>query len=274
MNINYNAKILTIQISPKIGDKLYNCNKAAQMICDNAENGLDLVVLPEFFSTGIDDRSFVSQPEEEKSSQVLAYFSQIAKQFKTNIICGTVIEKTKDEKLYNTSYAIDRKGAIIGKYRKIHLYNYLGGNEGKTICAGNTPVVINFDFAKVGMSICFDIRYPLLYKTLIKMGAEIIVSPSAWCTLSRSNEEDIADFINCWRALNISRGAENLVYFVSSNLVGTSNLFLYSVGNSMIINPMGKILANAQNTENATCQVLDMSLVRKLKKEYPVYNLD
>ena len=274
MNTNSQAKILSIQFCPKIGDKMYNCNRIGQMICDNSKDGLDLVVMPEFFSTGIDDRSFIGQPEEESSSAVLAYFSQLARQFSTNIICGTVIEKAKDGKLYNTSYALDRKGAIVAKYRKIHLYNYLGGNEGKKICPGDTPVVVNFDFARVGMSVCFDIRYPLLYKNLIKMGAEIIVSPSAWCTLSSTGEDDIADFINCWRAFNISRAAENLVYFVTSNLIGTSNPYLYSIGNSMITDPLGKIIANAQNTENAIFENLNMTLVRKLKKEYPIYNLD
>ena len=268
------AKILSVQFCPKIGDKMYNCNRIGQMICDNASEGLDLIVLPEFFTTGIDERSFLSNAETDNSSGVIAYFSQLARQFSTNIICGTIIEKANDGRLYNSSYALDRKGAIVAKYRKIHLYDYLGGNEGNIITAGNTPVVANFDFGCVGLSICFDIRYPLLYKTLIKMGAQIIVSPSAWCIPSKSNEEDIADFINCWRALNIARASENLVYFVSSNLVGTSNPFLYSIGNSMVVNPIGKVLANAQNTENLILQTLDMSFVRKLKKEYPIYKID
>ena len=269
-----NAKILNIQISPKIGDKLYNCNKIGEYISNNSSGGLDLVLMPEFFSTGIDNVSFTQYPEIEENSWILAYFSELAKQFSTNIVCGSVIEKTPDKRLYNTSYAIDRKGNIVGKYRKIHLFNYLGGSEGKTIEAGNMPVVVEFDFARVGMSICFDIRYPTLYKQLIKMGAEIIVSPSAWCTLNSLRDEETSDFINCWRAFNVARAAENLVYFVTSNLVGINNQFLYSIGNSMITDPMGKILSNSQNTESAVYQTLDMKLVRKLKKDYPVYNLD
>lgn len=268
------ARILNIQLSPKIGDKLYNCNKVGQYISNNAKNGLDLVVVPEFFSTGIDSTSFVEYPEAQENSGVLAYFSEIAKQFSTNIICGSVIEKTADKKLYNTSYTLDRKGKIISKYRKIHLYNYLGGNEGKTITQGNTPVVVDFDFAKVGMSICFDIRYPLLYKNLIKMGAEIIVSPSAWCIPSSSNADDMADFINCWRAFNVSRAAENLVYFVTSNLVGINSQYLYCIGNSMVTDPLGRIISNQQNSEGAKYLELDMEVVRKLKKQYPIYNLD
>ena len=274
MDINTHAKILNIQYSPKLGDKFYNCNKIGEIISDNSKEGLDLVIMPEFFTTGIDDSAFVNSPEIEKSSSTLLYFSELARQFGTNIICGTIIEKDIDGKLYNTSYALDRKGAIVGKYRKIHLYNYFGGNEGKKITAGSTPAVVNFDFAKVGMSVCFDIRYPLLYKNLIKMGAEIIISPSAWCTLTSTNKEEMNDFINCWRALNVARASESLVYFITSNLVGKSNPYLYSIGNSMIVNPLGKILQNGQNSECAIFEKLDMSLVRILKREYPIYNID
>ena len=274
MDINTSAKILNIQINPKIGDKMYNCNKIGEFISDNSKEGLDLVIMPEFFSTGIDDNSFINYPEEEKNSPVLLYFGELARQFRTNIICGTIIEKDPEGKLFNTSYALDRNGAIVGKYRKIHLYNYLGGNERKKITPGSAPSVVNFDFAAVGMSICFDIRYPLLFKNLIKMGAEIIVAPAAWCNLTSTPEDEMADFINCWRALNVARAAENLVYFISSNQTGKSYPYLYSIGNSMIVNPLGKIISNAQNNECAVFEKLDMTLVRKLKREYPVYNID
>ena len=274
MSINTQAKILTIQFNPKIGDKMHNCNRVGEFISDNSKEGLDLVIIPEFFSTGIDDNSFLNSPEEEKKSPTLLYLSELARQFSTNIICGTVIEKDAEGKLFNTSYALDRKGSIVGKYRKIHLYNYLGGNEGRKIKPGTSPAVVQFDFACVGMSVCFDIRYPLLYKTLIKMGAEIIVSPSAWCNLASISKEEMMDFINTWRAFNIARGAENLVYFITSNLVGKTYPNLYSIGNSMVINPLGKILANAQNKECAVFQKLDLALVRKLKRQYPVYNID
>lgn len=268
------VRILNIQLNAKMGDRLYNCNKVGRFISNNAKNGLDLVIVPEFFSTGIDGTSFVEHPETQENSGVLAYFSELARQFSTNIICGSVIEKTPENKLYNTSYALDRKGKIVGKYRKIHLYNYLGGNEGNTITPGNTPVVADFDFAKVGMSICFDIRYPQLYKSLIKMGAEIIVSPSAWCIPSASSADEIADFINCWRAFNVSRAAENLVYFITSNLIGINSRYLYCIGNSMITDPYGKIISNGQNSECAVYEKLDMETVRKLKKQYPIYSID
>lgn len=268
------AKILSLQFNPIIADKLKNYNKVRELIVKNSSSGLDLVVLPEFFSTGINDEAFINEPECEDSSPTLSYLSQVAREFNTNMVCGSIIEKDASGKLYNTSYALDRSGNIVAKYRKIHLYNYFGGNEGKTMSAGDTPVVANFDFARVGMSLCFDIRYPLLYKSLIKAGAEIIVSPSAWSNLASLIDGQMADFINTWRAFNITRAAENLVYFVTSNLVGKSYAFLYSIGNSMITGPMGEVLDNAQNSECALYQEIDLSVVRKLKNEYPIYALD
>ena len=135
-------------------------------------------------------------------------------------------------------------------------------------------MVVEFDFGKVGMSTCFDIRYSAHYRKLIKMGAEIIVSPSAWCNLTSTPEDEMSDFINAWRSFNITRACENLVYFITSNQVGLSYSFLYSIGNSMAVSPLGKILHNLQNAQCAKICELDMTQVRKLKKDYPIYNID
>ena len=98
---------------------------------------------------------------------------------KRSVVCGTIIEKEGD-KLYNTSYMLDRHGQIEGKYRKIHLFNYMGGREGEFLTAGEETVVVNTDIGRIGMSVCFDIKFPLHSRELMKKGAQIIVSPTAW----------------------------------------------------------------------------------------------
>lgn len=268
------AGILNIQLNPVLGDKEKNLEKVNKYIEQYSENGLDLVVLPEFFSTGVHHESFINAPEDTNGGVVVARLSETAKKFNTNIVCGSVIERDGD-KLYNTSFVVDREGKIVGKYRKIHLFRFFGGNEDSYITAGNLPpLVVELDFARIGVSVCFDIKYPLLYKNLIKMGAEIIVSPSAWIKLTSLSAKQKEDNLICWKSLNITRAAENLVYFVTSNLTGSPSKALYSIGNSMIVNPEGKILYNAQNNECAHCQSVDLELIRRLKKEYPIYNLD
>ena len=169
--------ILNIQVKPIIGNKELNLKKIEHYIKKYSDKNLDLVVFPEFFSTGISHEQFLNYPEDENGGDTIAFIQELAKKYNTNIIAGTVIEKSAD-KLYNTSFIIDRNGNIIDKYRKIHLFNYMGGTEGERITPGDREVVVDFDFGKVGLGICFDIRYPLHYNKLIKKGADIIVLPT------------------------------------------------------------------------------------------------
>lgn len=266
--------ILNIQLNPVSGDKEKNLEKAADFIEKYSVHKPDLIVLPEFFSTGIDDNTMINEPEDENGGIVVETLSKAAKKFDTNIVCGSVIEK-EGEKLYNTCFVVDRAGKIVGKYRKIHLFQFFGGNEHTYTTPGNLPpCVVELDFARVGVSVCFDIKYPVLYKTLIKMGAEIIVSPSAWIKLKSLSNKKKEDALLCWRSLNIARAAESLVYFVTSNLAGDMNNSLYSVGNSMITNPLGVVESIQGGAEGADFKEINLKLVRELKQTVPVAFID
>ena len=268
------AGILNIQLEPVLGDKEKNIQKVNDFIKKYAGEKLDLVVLPEFFSTGVHQESFENKPEDTNGGMVIKALSEMARKYKTNIVCGTVIEKEED-KLYNTSFVLNRDGEIVGKYRKLHLFKFFLFNEDKYLTSGNLPpLVADLDFAKVGVSVCFDIKYPMLYKNLIKMGAEIIVSPSAWIKLTSLTEKEKEDRLMCWRSLNITRAAESLVYFITSNLAGKPSNALYSLGNSMITNPFGEVESIQGNTEGADYKNIDLTLVRELKQSVPVAFID
>lgn len=267
------AGILNLQFTPKAGDKEANLNKVKELISGYCDKELDLVVIPEFFSTGIDDKSMLNNPEDENGGVVTDFLKDVAKRYNTNIICGSVMEKSGD-KLYNTCFVLDRQGEIVGKYRKIHLFNYFGGNEGTYTTAGEKPLVVALDFARVGVSLCFDIKFPMLYRELIKRGAEIIVSPSAWSIPKSAPDKEKELFTNTWKAMNICRATESLVYFVTSNLVGRTNPFLDSVGNSMITGPMGEVICNLESDESAAYTDIDMSVIYDLKRKVPVAMID
>lgn len=262
--------VLSIQFNPKLGDKEENLKTVERFLEENKTKKLDLVLLPEFFSTGIDDKSFINFPEDENGGETIKKVKELAKKYNTNIISGSVIEKNCD-KFYNTSFAINRNGEIIGKYRKIHLFNYTGGNEGELITPGDKLVVADFDFGKVGMNVCFDIRYPMLQKRLVKMGAELLVIPTAWCMPNNADFDYARDI---WTAMNRTRAYDNLVYTVLSDLVGKSNERISCIGYSMVISPEGKILANAKDKECAIYADINLEIVRKLKKEYPIADID
>lgn len=262
------ANLLSIQFRPKIGDKQANLLKTEQILNSYKDKNLDLVLVPEFFSTGISHDAMINHPEDENGGETIRFMRELAKKYNTNIISGSVIEKS-GEKLYNTSFVINRDGEIIEKYRKIHLFNYLGGTEGERITAGKEVKTVDLDFARVGLSICFDIRYPLHFRKLIEKGAEIIVCPTAWCALHDLKQRQI----EIWKAFNITRASENLVYMVSSNQTGKIDSFLTNTGNSMIVSPEAEVLANAGEEERAVFAKADMDIVRKFKKTYPVADI-
>lgn len=269
------AGILNIQISPTIGKKEVNLNKIEHFIKRNSDKKLDLVIMPEFFSTGVDHELFLNSPEDENGGQVIEFLSNLAKSYNTNIIAGTIIEKSGD-KLYNSSFAINRNGEILAKYHKIHLFNYLGGTEGERITAGDKEIVVDFDFGKVGIGVCFDIRYPLHYKKLAKMGAELIVLPTAWLVPSEiyDDAETLKYAQEMWIAMNRTRAYDNMVYIAASNQTGKINDEMGAIGTSLIISPTAQILANAKEKQCAVYAEIDLEQVKYLKSIYPIAEID
>ena len=253
--------VLIVQISPKRGKKKRNLNKVKSLIEESNCHNPDLIILPEFFNTGIDNQSFIELAEEEKDSETLAFLSEIAIKYNTNIVGGTIIEKDCD-KLYNTSYFLNREGNILGKYRKIHLFNYFGGNEGECITPGTDLVVLDTDIGKVGMSICFDIRFPLMFNKLLKKGAEIIVCPAAWAN----------DWIHTWEICNQSLAMQNAAYFISST--GCGEVGYTMAGNSMIVEPNGRIISRLGREESTLCKQIDLNDVKVLRDAFPIMNLE
>ncbi len=253
--------ILLVQICPKKGDKKGNLNRVKTLIEESGYKDIDLILLPEFFNTGIDNKSFIELAEEESNSETINFFSEIAIKYSTNIVMGTIIEKD-GEKLYNTSYFIDRHGNIAGKYRKMHLFNYFGGNEGECLSPGDEIVVLETDIGKLGMSICFDIRFPLLFNKLLKKGAEIIVCPAAWA----------ADWVHTWEISNQALALQNAAYFVSCTGCGDAGYLL--AGNSMIVDPYGNIVEKMGLQESVLYKTIDLNVVKELRDTFPIMNLE
>lgn len=252
--------ILSVQINPKLGKKQSNLDKVKYFIEKNADLKPDLIIMPEFFNTGIVHSELDEFAEVDGSSETVEFLSKLAKRYKTYICCGAIFEKDGD-KIYNTSFLLDRNGDVVAKYRKIHLFNYMGGNEGLRITEGKDLVVVDTELGKIGMSICWDIRYPMMFHDLMKQGAEIIICPAAMCQ----------PFQQEWFTLNQARAMDNAVYFVSSTMVGAQGVSGFvGVGHSMIVNPNGEILATAGSTEGCAFAKIDMNALHKLRKAFPV----
>ncbi len=266
------AGILNIQINSLLGEKEVNLSKIEYYIKKNSDKKLDLVIMPEFFSTNIE---YQNTPENKNGGDTIKFIQNLAKIYKTNIITGTVVRKIND-KMFNTSFAINRNGEIIAEYDKIHLFNYMGGNEGCNITEGNKTVIADFDFAKVGMAVCFDVRYPLHFNKLIKQNIDMIVLPACWIVPSDiyKDEASLKYAQDMWIALNRTRAYDNMVYFVVSNQTKDCGNKLYAIGTSMIISPTAEILAKAENKECALYADIDIENVKYLKSLFPIANID
>ena len=267
--------ILSVQFNPKIADKNKNLEKFENFLVQNSQKKLDLVVLPEFFSTGICHNSFENNPEDENGGEVISYLKNLAKKYQTNIICGTVIEKSAG-KYYNTSFALNRNGEVVAKYRKIHLYNYMGGNEGALITPGEEEVVVDFDFGKVGMAICFDIRYPQHIRKLAQSGADIVVLPTAWVVPNEVYEDaQTREYArDMWISMIRTRAYDNMCYLVVSDQVCKCNEFQSNLGCSMIVSPMAEVLADAEFKECAIYSEIELESLKYLRSQYPIVNID
>lgn len=254
--------VIAVQIAPVPGNKEQNLKKVADIIQNSSCKNPDLIVLPEVFNSSVIHEYFHPLAERIPDGRTSEFIADLAVKYNTNIIAGSFVEKCNDEKYRNTSAVFDRSGKIIGKYSKIHMFSYYGSDEGKYISTGDSAILVETDFGKIGLSICYDLRFPELYRSLTYAGAELIVCPAAWPTTRLEH----------WITLNKARAIENLVFMVSANQCGKYAINRTNAGNSMIISPWGEIISSAGLEECSIFAEIDLDEVKKRREEFPVLN--
>ena len=157
--------VLIVQIQSIYSNPYENLNKLENMLSPYKGKKIDLIVIPEFFATSTD---YVNHAQDENGGYILERIKTLCTSYNSNIVAGSIVRRKSDNRLYNTAFALDRKGNVIAEYDKIHLYNYFGGAEGSKTTPGSKAVCADFDFGKTGIAICFDIRFPVLFHELLK----------------------------------------------------------------------------------------------------------
>lgn len=150
----------------------------------------------------------------------------------------------------------------------------MGGSEGTRITPGNRLVIAELDFGKIGLGICYDIRYPLHYKKLAQCETDIIILPTAWIISGDKYLNTLEGEQDMWIALNRVRAYDNMVYTVSCNQTGLINENIGAIGNSMIVSPLGEVIVNAGNEEGFIAAELDLSIIKNLRASYPISTID
>jgi predicted amidohydrolase len=236
-----------------LGTRSENIDHAVELI-DEAD--ADLIVLPELFTHCRDFKAGESIP-----GPTTEVFARLAREKGSYIVMGSMLEVDEHRRMFNTSVLIDRRGTICARYRKIHLFSYRS-EEKRSLIAGTEVVVTPTELGVIGLSICYDLRFPELYRAMVKQGAEIIVCPAAWPSPRLEH----------WIALNRARAIENQCYFIGCNQVGTPVPTTTFVGGSMITDPWGETLVAADDAEGIITAVIDVAVVNQVRKEYAFLN--
>lgn len=222
----------------------------------------DVVVLPEYSMFTIGDQSpeEVYSNSEDLSGPLISKFKRFARDVSAHVI-ATLFERATYPKVYNTAVVLSPKEDIMVAYRKLHLFDALGYRESDYVVPGDSPSEI-FDIkgSKAAIAVCFDIRFPELFRYYAILGAEVVFVPSAW--YSGPLKEEILE------VLSRSRAIENTYYVVIANQTGSR-----FTGGSMIVDPLGVVVLNLGLGEKYVEYEIYTDYVHEVRRSMPVLNL-
>lgn len=248
-----------------VDNKQINISKATSMINEAAENDSNFIVLPEMFNCPYDNEKFIEYAEEEKKSQTLNQISKLANDNSTYILAGSIPE-LENSKIYNTSYLFNQNGKIIAKHRKVHLFDIdvkdkIYFKESDTLTPGNKITVAKTKFGKIGIGICYDIRFPQLAQINASKGANILFYPGAFNMTTGPAH---------WEILFKSRALDNQVFCVGVAPALNTDSNYHSYGHSIVVNPWGETICQLDEKEKLKIIDIDLNDVKKVRDEIPI----
>lgn len=252
-------RVAAIQINAG-SDKTANLAKAKDFI-NRAE--ADFIALPEVFNHRGSAESTQANAEDPENSPSIQMLQELALKKGSWILLGSLMLKS-NELPYNSSILISPQGLVTARYDKIHLFNmnYKGIEirESSKSRAGLKPIIAQVDKLKLGMSICYDLRFPELYRHYAKERVELISVPSSFTKITGEAH---------WHCLLRARAIENQAFVIAPNQAG-DNQGVKCFGHSLIVNPWGEILAEAGEEETIIYADLDMDELAKVRAKLPV----
>ncbi|MGH7895335.1 MAG: carbon-nitrogen hydrolase family protein [Candidatus Binatia bacterium] len=246
-------------------DRTANLRRAEDLVRAAAGRGARLVVLPEVFAwRGIEvGDQHAAETVPGPTSETM---SALARGLGIFLCMGSILEAVPGEaRRYNTSYLVDPSGGVAARYRKIHLFDVdlpgrVAVRESATRLCGDAPVVAPTALASLGCSICYDLRFPELYRQLAQAGAEVLLVPSAFTFPTGAAH---------WEVLCRARAIENQCYLLAANQTGPSPHGHQDYGNSMIVDPWGTVIARAGDGEGIATAELDGAYLARVRRELP-----
>lgn len=255
-------KLIILQLEAVAGDTDKNIKKVQTLLdsCFSSVNNVDLIVLPELWTTGWDCVNFNKYSEELYSSKTYKFLKELSVKYNSNVIGGSSVLRRKGTKDRNTCLIFDRTGNLKAVYDKYHLFSHRGQSEGKFLEEGETGLLFNSDIGKIGISTCFDIRFPELFRLYAFNGADFVVNMAAWPL----------GFYDEYETLLHSRAIENQMYFISSCLTGKINDDYEFSGNSQVCDYRGRIIAKLAREEKALYTEINTEEMKEYRQKMPI----
>lgn len=245
-------------------DKEESKSKAERMVAEAAGNGAQIVVLPEMWNTPYSNDYFRKYAEPADGPTV-QFMSQLAEKYAIYLVGGSIAE-LDDNKVYNTSFSFDRTGELIGRHRKVHLFDIdvEGGirfMESDTLTPGNSTTVIETEYCKIGIAICYDVRFPEMSRNMALDGAKLIILPAAFNMTTGPAH---------WDLTMRARALDNQVYFAACAPARDMDGVYQSYGNSCIVSPWGDFVAHTDEKESIVYGDIDTERVDAVRQQLPL----
>lgn len=257
-------KIAAIQMST-VADKMENVRTVKAYLEKIKDENPDFVILPEMFCCPYQTENFPIYAEKE-GGPVWQQLSGYAKQYGIYLIGGSMPEKDAEGNVYNTSYIFDREGKQIGKHRKVHLFDIdvKGGQtfkESDTLTAGDSDTVFDTEFGKMGVMLCFDIRFPELSRMMVNDGARIVFVPAAFNMTTGPAH---------WELSFRTRALDNQIYMVGCAPARDVSAGYISWGHSIVTDPWGRVIDMLDEKKGILLAELDMDYEEQVREELPL----
>ena len=244
------------QMNIRLGNTRYNIAQMEKITAEAARRGSHLVVFPELWSTGYDLEN-AKDHADQLNSGVFAQLSTVATQHKISVV-GSIMEKRGIE-VANSAPFFAPNGRMMGIYRKIHLFGLM--NEPDYLQPGSSPLVMDLPWGKTALAICYDLRFPELFRRYALDDAGVVIIPAEW-PLER---------IKHWRALLVARAIENQCYVIACNAAGETGETIFG-GHSMIIDPWGKTIIEGSDEPLLITAEIEMDRIADVRQQIPVFD--
>lgn len=250
----------------KVGEnKIQNLNRAKTLIHQAVQKGAGMAVLPEMFNCPYNQEYFLRFAESEPEGETVNFLADLAREYHCYIAGGSIPERDGDC-LYNTALVFNREGHIIAKHRKVHLFDVdipgrISFQESAVLSPGNNITSFQTHFGRFGLAVCYDIRFPELFRLLVAEGVKLVIVPAAFNMTTGPAH---------WDVLFRARAIDNQVFMVGVSPARDHNSSYVAYGHSLAVDAFGNIIWQAGTEETVGVVCIDLALVEKTRQELPL----